>query len=1152
MKKLFIYGGYLQFPLKLSLKMKLTVLMTIAALFQIQANTYSQNKKISLDFSNASIETVIHEIEALSEFKFLLNRKDVDLNRKVSIKVEKQKIENILSKLFSYTDVTYEILNKQIVLRKSKANARPSPKLGAYEPSNEETQFQITGTVTDQDGIPLAGANVVEKGTVNGVTADFDGNFNIEVADNNVTLIVSYIGYATKEIPSNGQTSISVTLEESAAGLDEVVVVGYGTQKKASLTGAISTISTEELTTVTTSDLRTAMVGKLPGLRVMQRGGEPGSYDSAMDIRGWGAPLVIVDGVPRGDFQKIDPNTIASITILKDASAAVYGVKAANGVILIESKAGHKGKTEINFTSTYSIQKMTEFPEPIDNSIDNLILKNEAALAAGNPLPYPDYLEYDGSNPLKPNINYWDLTMKETSPQIQNVISASGGSEKINYYLSYSNMYDEGLFKTDNLKYNRNNLKSNITAQISDNIKAQMIITGLVDNKRSPYGGTSYDFFKQVWMQPAYEPVYYWDSDLGAYDQTKYFDGQADRNPLAVIDPDVSGYREQVNKQAEITTSLTYDVPFLEGLSLKGLYAYDTRVQTEKQWRKGYKEYKPSGDFVQPQGSTRLRHILNEWTYSHLQFSGNYLKSFDDHNFTGLLLYEQRKGSGNWFQAGRYYAIDILDQLDAGNADDQQANGQEKVPGDGLDAANRAVVGRVNYDYNSKYLAEFSFRVDGSSNFAKKERWGYFPAFSVGWRLSEESFIKDYIPSIDNLKLRASHGILGDDSAAVDFQYIEGFSYPDGGYLFSGDSWTTGSEYRGLANPGLTWYTSTTMNLGLDVSLWKNLLGAQFDVFQRKRKDLLANRAIQIPGTFGTTLPLENLESDLSRGFELELSHFNTIGDVKYQAKGTFSITRSKWLHREATPAGNAYANWRNHSDDRWKNIRWGYGYEGQFQTESEIRDYGVVQLNNGHDQMYPGDIKYEDWNEDGMIDSKDEHVIGRGNNPEMFYSFYLGAEWKGFALNAFFQGASGYSIQNTEQLQGPLPWGRNSSKMFLDRWHHENPLDFESPWVMGKYPISRDGFGYGPNKRTSPYWLHNANYLRLKSVEISYTLPEKWTNRINLNEVRLFSNALNLYTWSSVKDISDPERPLDGDGADYGYKYPLMANYSFGINVKF
>lgn len=1138
-----ILQGILQ--TKVLLLMKLTAFFFFISTFTLIASvSFSQNKTVTINRENTLIKDVLQEIEDQSGYFFIYNNEFVDVYQKINIHAKDKSVQDVLNVIFREQDITYTINDRRIILSSS------------GKPYVAQQQRTLSGRVTDSSGNPLPGVTVVIRGTSVGTITSSNGNYSLTDVPANAILVFSFVGMKSQEVTVGNQSSVNIAMAEESIGIDEIVAVGYGTQKKVNLTGSISSVDTEELTSITTSDLRTSMAGKLPGLRIMQRSGEPGSYDSFMDIRGYGgSPLVIVDGIPRSDFQKIDPNTIANISILKDASAAVYGVRASDGVILVETKQGQKGSAEISFTSIYSIQKITEFPEPIDNSIESLVLKNEAALAAGNPIPYPDYLEYDGSDPLKPNINYWDLTMKKWAPQTQNSLTVSGGTDDIKYFISLGYLYDMGLLKSDNLKYERYNIKSNITAKVAKNVTAQLIISGLTDKKKSPYGSTSYDFFKQLWMQPPYEPVYYWDPALNAYDVTKYYDGQADRNPLAVISPDVSGYRSNANKRVEVTASLAYDVPFIKGLSLKGMLAYDALMNTQKQWRIGYKEYKANGSFVQPQGTTRLIHRYEEWITPHLQFSATYQRSFGDHNFGGLFVFEQRKGNGKWFEAGRYFALDILDQLSSGNTKDQIANGRERVPGaealtsGGLDPANRAFVGRINYDFKSKYLIELSGRYDGSSNFAEDGRWGFFPGVSVGWRLSEEPFLKDRFAFLDNLKVRASRGKMGDHSAATGFQFLEGYNYPEGGYLFSGDTWTTGSEYRGIVNPDITWYTATTTNVAVDFSLWKNLLAGSVDLFQRKREDLLARRAIQIPSTFGTSLPLENLESDQTRGFEIELSHINRIGEVRYQTKMMLSYTRSKWLHREATIAGNDYANWRNRDENRWKNLRWGYGYLGQFQTQEEVDNYAIVQLNNGHDMMYPGDIKYEDWNEDGMIDSHDEHPIGRGADPELFFSLNLGVEWRGLAVTAFFQGAARSDMMTQEQLLGPLPWGRNSSEMFLDRWHHEDPLDFDSPWVPGKHPISRDGFGYEPNKKTSPFWLHDGAYVRLKNLEVSYTLPARWTSSLDLKQVRLFANGLNLYTWSKAKEYSDPERPLE---QEYGYKYPLMANYSFGVNIIF
>jgi TonB-linked SusC/RagA family outer membrane protein len=1007
--------------------------------------------------------------------------------------------------------------------------------------------ISVKGRVTDNRGEGLPGVTVLLKGTTNGTATDATGAYTLTGLSGNGTLVVSFIGYLSQEVAINNRTTVNITLLPDTKTLEEVVVVGFGEQKKVNLTGAISTVESAALTAVTTGDISNALTGKLPGLRVMQVGGEPGTYDNRLDIRGWGNMLVVIDGVPREDFQRLDPGAIASVTILKDASAAVYGVKAANGVMLITTKQGQAGKSEITLNATYGFEKMTEFPKPIRNAMDNLILKNEAALVAGNPLPYPDWQKYTGEDPNYPNVDWWDLTVRETMPISKNNLSFSGGNNKVTYFLSLGNLHQEGLYRAKSLDYNRYNFQSNLSAEIVDNLKATVQFGGFIDERNSPFGGSSFDFFKQVWMQPGYEPIYA--NNTAPY----YYDGQADRNPLAIIDPDLTGYRKYNEKRYQTTFSVTYDLPSIKGLQVKGLFAYDLNYNKEKLWRKAYNEFKYNQATQQYTATglhnpTRLQQIFDETGYTQSQLSLNYKNSFfgGKHGIQALLLGEQRSGSGTRFVAQRNFAISALEELDAGLTANQAASGRDKVL-----SSNMGLVGRLNYDFAAKYLAEFSFRYDGSSLFPENSRWGFFPAFSAGWRISEEPFFKHSFSFVDNLKLRASHGVLGDDSGVNGFQYLEGYRYPSGSYIFDGRTLTGGSATWGLPNPNITWFTATTSNAGLDGSLWQGLVDFQLELFQRKREGLLATRAVALPGEFGATLPQENLESDLSRGLEVVLGHTHMIRDFSYSVRTNFTFARTRWLHREAAPAGNRYDQWRNRSNNRWKNIRWGYGYEGQFQNQDEI-DLAPVQNAVGHAALFPGDIRYEDWNQDGMISELDEHPIGRNVEPEIFYGLDLSGGWKGFSLSLFFQGASNYSMMPSEQLQGPLPWGRNSLAMFLDRWHHQDPLDFESPWVPGKYPITRDGFGFGPNKLTSTYWVQDVTYLRLKSLELAYSLPLTWANRVKARQVRLYANAFNVHTWKSKNLASDPEHRLDGDGADGGYRYPLMANYNLGLNITF
>lgn len=1114
--------------------MRLNAIFLFLCLSQAWAiSGYSQATKLTLKMSDSKIIEVIDEIEEQSEFYFLFNQKLVDVERKVDIDVQEKTIDFILQNLFAGTNVNHMVLDRQIVLTTFKQELLP------------QQQRNVSGTVTDESGQPLPGVTVIIKGTTQGTVTNIDGNYSLSNIPEDATLVFSFVGMRTQEIEVENQTTINVELKVDAIGIEEVVAVGFGTMKKINLTGAISSIKSDELSSVVTTDVTKNLAGKLPGLRVMQIGGEPGTYDNQIDIRGWGNMLVVIDGIPRDGFQQIDPNTIESMTILKDASAAVYGVKAANGVLLVTTKSGYEGKAKINANISYGFQHITDYPLPITNSIDNLILKNEAALVAGNPLPFPNWQLYTGEDPLYPSVDWWGLATRNLMPMIKNNFSINGGNDKVNYYISIGNLHEEGLYTTKSLYYDRYNLQSKLSVKISNRLTADINIRGMIDEKNSPYRESG-DFFKQVWMQPTYEPVYA--NNTPPY----YYDGQADRNPMALINPDVSGYRKSERKQFQSTISLTYDIPYVDGLQVKGLFAYDISNQPSKSFKEMYYEYKyhSNRDEYLPNAvnsPTTLLQDFEERIFSHSQLSLNYKKQFADgkHGVEALLLAEKRDGNGTYFSAQRYFAISVLDQLNAGLQTDQRASGSDLV----LDA-NAALVGRINYDYKSKYLAEMSFRYDGSSLFPQNSRWGFFPAMSVGWRISEEPFIRENLTFMNNFKIRFSQGKMGDDSGALGFQFIPGYIYPSYIYSFDGATVASGAVSKGLANPNITWFTSEITNIGIDGLFWDGLFDFQLDIFRRKRDGLLSTRSEVLPTIFGADLPQENLNSDLSKGFEIVIGHNNKIKEFSYGVSANLSYAHDEWIHYEVALPGNSYVNWRNKNENRSKNIRWGYGYEGQFQSEEEINSYDVVQLANGHASLFPGDIKYEDWNEDGMINYLDEHPISRNVEPEIFYGLNFSSAWKGFSLNLFFQGATNFSQMPQSQLQGPLPWGRNSNEIFLDRWHHEDPLDFNTPWVAGKYPITRENSGFPPNKLVSKFWVKDVAYLRLKSISVFYELPRNLVRKVSAQQINIFASALNVLTWKNTGIIGDPERRLD-QGADYD-RYPLTSSFNFGIDITF
>ena len=534
-----------------------------------------------------------------------------------------------------------------------------------------------------------------------------------------------------------------------------------------------------------------------------------------------------------------------------------------------------------------------------------------------------------------------------------------------------------------------------------------------------------------------------------------------------------------------------------------------------------------------------------EGTQNQLQASLNYERLFaEKHNLKVLFLYEQSAKEEDNLWAKRNFEIDAVDELFAGSEEKQIGNADA---GQIYRVTNMGIVGRINYDYQSKYLAEVSFRYDGSSKFAKGHRWGFFPSASVGYRISEEKFIKelDELSFITNWKLRASYGVMGDDGSSS-YQYLSGYDYPGASYVF-GNVVNKGLGFRGIPNELITWYKSKTLNVGTDLELWDGLLSAQVDFFWRYRDGLLAKRSGEIPGTLGAELPEENMNQDLYKGFEIVLGHRNRINDFNYSVNLNFALTRRLNRRLQEGDAVNSYDRWRNKYSNRYADMGWTYGSNGQFTSMDDIW-HSPIQDGQGGATQLPGDWKYEDWNGDGIIDGNDvypntyEHSNDNGN-PKMTFGATITAAWKGFDVNLLFQGGGGFNVIYFEQLQYPLCFSGNGLAHFYDRYHQ----DENGNWISGKWPTTRDAGSYGTNYARCKQTTYDASYLRLKSVEIGYTIPQNFTRKFRVDRLRIFASGYNLFTLSNL-DFVDPEHP---EGT-YGYLYPIMRNFNFGLNLAF
>ncbi|WP_230327744.1 SusC/RagA family TonB-linked outer membrane protein, partial [Bacteroides cellulosilyticus] len=872
-------------------------------------------------------------------------------------------------------------------------------------------KVRVKGHVSDVNQELLIGVSIQEKGTSNGIITDVNGGFSLEVSPK-ATLVVSYVGYATQEFPIKNQTDFDIVLQEDAQLLNEVVVVGYGTQKKGNLTGAIASIKSDEILTTTHSSLAQNLQGKVAGLQIRQQSGEPGSFDNMISIRGFGTPLYVIDGIPRdgsGEFQRLNPTDIESISILKDASAAIYGLNAANGVILVTTKKGQKGKPRFNYSGVFGWQKPTDVPEMM-NAGQFMDIKNEASINAGGEpiLTKEELMKWKEGAPGYESTDWYDEAMKGSAFQQQHNFSVTGGSENVDFFFSLGYLTDNGIVKNDGFDYEKYTFRSNLSAKLSKHLTAEVLIGGRYDTKKTPRF-TFFDIFKATraaW--PTERPFANNNPDY----PSKVF---LDNNPVAMSDPDIVGYSQTNNKALQTTASVKYDVPFVQGLQIKATGAYDSNMYMGKNAHRSYDvfTYASETDTYLKQTIGAPAYINNSYDDHNklvLQAQVSYQRLFNKrHNVGVTLVYEQSK---YWYRNSslhRDYDFYTNDQVDQGSVNNMKNGGYE------TEEASMSYIGRFTYDYMSRYLVEFAFREDGSYRYAPGARWGFFPVVSVGYRISEEKFIKDNLTFIDNLKLRASYGTVGENTGEP-FQYVQGFSTTGGGgYSFVDGVYTGGAASPGIINPNLTWLKSKTLNIGIDVGLFKGLLNFEMDLYQRDRKGLLAKRNLSLPNTFGGSLPDENINSDRVRGIDLSVSHNNSIGSFHYGVKFNMNFARTMNRYVERAPFRSSMEKWRNGSSNRWNDMSWGFVPVGQFQDMDDVNSYILQNGDQGNIQELPGSFKYEDVNGDGLLDDNDLQPLFWTGQPKMHYGITLNASYKGFDFNALLQGSGKYSVRFTE-----------------------------------------------------------------------------------------------------------------------------------------
>lgn len=990
----------------------------------------------------------------------------------------------------------------------------------------------IRGKVTDAKGLPLPGVTIVVKGTTTGTITDADGNYNLNNIPADAVLVFSFVGMKAQEVAIAGKTVINITMEEETVGIEEIVAVGYGTQKRINLTGSVATVSAEKLTTAPVASTSNALSGRLPGLITKQVRGLPGSDGATLSIRGFDSPLVIVDGV-ESSFNTIDANEIESISVLKDASAAIYGARAGNGVILVTTKRGNLSKPTITLHSTYTLQDVIHLPE-LGSSGQMAELIREAHLNAGYPESTVRFTQeevdlfYAGTDPDYPNTNWYKLVCRDWSPQHQHNLSVRGGNEQIKYYGFLGYLDQQSMFKKNGGEYQRYNIRSNIDARISKRLQVQLDLSSIIEDKDFPWRGD--EGANSVWDE-------YWNSEpfwlAELPDKTKIPQaGSGGAVGLhAITNSGISGYRKTDTQNIKGTLSAKYDFS-LKGLSAKAFINYDRNYSFYKMWDwlVDSWSYNYSND-TYTQYTTQSNRGLTYQDSKNRTLTGQLSLNFDRtfskvHHITALALYELIDYESNWISAFRDGQKTFsLDYAFAGSLANQKVN-------DGASEMGRiSYIGRVNYDYKSKYLLESTLRIDQSAKFSKDERTGVFPSVSLGWRLSEENFIKEHIPALENLKLRASFSQTGND-AVGNFQYLAGYKYGETYLIGSGA--TAGLVATGLANPNLTWEKMTIYNLGIEFGLTKRVIYGEADFFYRERDGIPGTRVVSLPTTFGADLPTENLNEINTRGFELTLGNTGKWHDLSWDINANISWSRSKWGFYDEPAYEDPDQDRLYRKTSRWTDITYGYVSEGLFTSQEEIDalDYFYNET-QGNISIKPGDIRYKDINGDHLLNWRDQVEIGKGSMPHWMGGLNLNLNYKNFDLQALFQAALGFT-----QKIVLMPGSNYSVFVYDNRWIPENN--------------HRDGLvprlgGASSNNWNSNFNYKKSDYLRLKALSLGYSLPKSFMRGAGIESLRLYLAGTNIFTISGLNKYSiDPE-------AQSGYSgkyYPQMRTFTLGLNI--
>lgn len=1095
---------------------KYITILLLAILLQIRATVFAQ--KVTINRTKSTLIKVLKDVRKQTGYNFVITDDQIEKSMPVTLRILHAELRVILDEVFKNQPLTYKIDSKTIIVAdKFTGNEQlnPIPSL-----------IEVRGRVLDEKNTPMAGVTVKHNKNGSVLSTNDMGEYQLSVDDAKGTLVFSFVGYQTQELAINKKIILDVFMKPEAGILEEIVVVGYGTQPRLNVSNAISTVTAKEVARSPAANLGAGLAGRIPGVTINARGGEPGAEQVEVFIRGKSttgdsAPLYVIDGIVRdySGFSYLNPNEIASISVLKDASAAIYGSRAANGVILITTKRGESGKPVITFDYDHALSQQMRIPESAD-AFTYASVSNLQQRIKGLPEPYTALdleLYKNGSDPLNhPNTNWADLIFKNWSVQNRADVSISGGGKDTRYFVSAGYLGANSPF-IDGFTYNkRYSVRSNLDFNVTDDLKISLDISG----RKRDLENSHFDW-AHIYLGIPLQNAIYPNGLIGP--------GRGGNNAILMARDRNYGYTNTQNSTIFGTVSADYKIPFLKGLSVQGSYAYDNNNSYIKDWS-GVTYYyllnKETGEYEKKQNAVTASPSLDVSSPQMNSITANVklyyeTKIGERHGIDAFIAYEQNAIQAYNLSAGRsMYATSELEELFAGSADKiYQYNS-----GSSVRTGRENYFGRAQYAYSDRYNIQFQFRYDGSQNFPVGKRYGFFPGISGSWNIDKEQFMQHF-PVLEYLKLRASYGELGNDKVGA-YQYLSAYTFGDN-YVFNGTT-NQGLVQTGVPNPNITWEVAKTTDIGLELGLPEGLLNAEIDLFKTTRSNILTVRNASVPDYTGLSLPNENIGQVENRGIEASLSHARHIGDkFSYTLSGNITYAKNKVLFQDEVPGIVA---WQK-AEGKPLGSPLLYEVTGVFNDEAEVT------ATPHREGSGPGDLILRDVNDDGMINSLDMVRQKYGVFPEIVYGLNARFGYKAIELFLGFQG-QGHAIgpRFNAYPYDPLGWGNFPTYLSQDVWSPENP--------NGSKP--KPGLTSALSANGTTYSWENASFLKLKTVELSYNLPINLLAKAGLRRARVYLSGSNLFF---IRDHFgnvniDPEQINSG----WGYSQNRLINMGASI----